>query len=552
MMEDDAHRELARLARSILDGAHEMQHEWDWLSKRILPRNKDALARVKQPTSSWKREHCVVACESLHTLVGAFMSHVTPSGQRWFEFEAHDKSAGKFEVWYRHATDVVLKELAGSNFYSCVQEVHMDRCLYGTACMLCESDQTGALRFRHIPVGSFGLAEDSNGTVDTVCRVFSYTAKQAVEAWGYEALPKEVQAAWDDLERRFKDTFEFLHLVTPRKGFTQGNGKPDGNPRMMKFASLYFYNGADFPVVAEGGYPEFPYLASRFLRWGESVWGYPPGRMCRDEIEGIIRNERLLDKLGELAVFPRLFIDAEQDGDVDFRAGGTTVIDRNVACLNLPREWGSQGRYDVGIDRLQRGEEKIRAAFFIPFLQVVSQAGRQMTATEVVARQQEQVLSISPTFAQFVADFNTMLARVFAVLYRSGRMEGSKGAKPPDVELASADGEDFSVEAPAVAYLGKIAQSVLLAQKQSLDYAVQSVAQYVQMTGDMAALDCVDMGEATKFTFKTLGAPSDVFRSEEQVQAIRTQRDQAAMAEAALTQAQGQNQAAQAASRLRG
>lgn len=549
-MVNTQHQELARLARSILDDASEMSAEWEWLAKRIMPRNRDALLRLSTPIADWKREHCETACEALLMLVGAFMSHVTPSGQRWFEFESRNKTAGKYEAWYRNATEVVLQSLAASNFYSAVQETHLDRCLYGTGCMLCEVDKLGELRFTHIPVGTFGLSENTQGNVDTVCRTFSYTARQAVDAWGYDAMPGTIQSAWDDIERRYKEKFEFMHLVTPRKSFTRGNGKPDGDPLRMKYASIYFYNGGGYPIVAESGYPEFPYLASRFLRWGESVWGYPPARKCRDEIEGVIRTERLLDRLGELAAFPRLFIDAEQDGDVDFRAGGTTVIDRTIAGMNLPREWGSQGRYDIGLDRLQRGEDKIRSAFFIPFLQVVSQIDRQMTATEVIARQQEQVLAISPTFAQFVADFNTMLARVFAVLYRSGRMETSKGAKPPDVQRPTADGEDFDIEVPSVAYLGKIAQSVLLTQKQSLDYAIQSVAQYVQMTGDTSALDYVDMGSATKFTFKSMGAPSEVFRSDDEVAQIRAQREQAALAQAALVSAQGQNQAAQAAATI--
>ena len=47
--------------------------------------------------------------------------------------------------------------------------------------------------FRHIPVGSFGVAENADGVIDTVCRSFRFTAHQAVEQWGYGALPPEVQ-----------------------------------------------------------------------------------------------------------------------------------------------------------------------------------------------------------------------------------------------------------------------------------------------------------------------------------------------------------------------
>ena len=60
--------------------------------------------------------------------------------------------------------------------------------------------------------------------------------------------------------------------------------------------------------------------------------------------------EKILYTLGQTKAYPRLFLLAEQYGEVDLRAGGRTVISPEAAELGLPREWGTQGQYDIGLD----------------------------------------------------------------------------------------------------------------------------------------------------------------------------------------------------------
>ena len=538
--------EYSRLARAVIDQKEDLMNEWEWLSKRILPRSRDVLRQLKTPARDFKRENCAKACEALHTLAGAFITHVTPSGQKWFEFE--DKSIKKsktYENWYRHATDVTLDALASSNFYPSLQETHVDRCLFGTGCMLCESKKSGGLSFKHIPIGSYGIAEDKEGNVDTVCRSFKYTAHQAVQAWGIKRLPTEVREAFNRPERRFTEEFEFLHLVMPRKGYTLGNGRADVPPRKMRFASVYLYNGGSMPIVEEGGYPEFPYLVSRFLKW-DNVWGYPAARKCLDELEAVVRMYRHLDKLAELAVYPRCFGDAEQEGDLDYRAGGETVIDRSIAGLNLPREWGINGRLDWGLEHIKELEGKIESAFFVPFLRVISSVDRQMTATEVVARQKEQVIGISATFSQFVYDFNVFLERIFAELFRQGAFNSDAATQPKDFIVEAPDGIDYSVTVPGVSYKGVISQSIEMAQRQSMDYAMQTAAQYIQFTGDPSAMDCIDISKAIKFLFKVSAAPSEVYRDKAEIEQVQTDRQQAQQQQLALMASQAANQQSQA------
>ena len=534
---------ISRMAKAVYSQQDDMRSIWDWLAQKIMPRKTDVLRQIK--SSEFMREHCATAATSLGVLVSGFMNQVMPSGQMWFKFThgGSDKSQ-KYEHWYQNATEVTYQVLASSQFYYVMHEAHTDRALFGTCCAFCEWKKGGGLTFHHVPVGTFGFSRNAAGRVDTLARKFRYTAAQAVSEWGYEKLPEQVRRAYDREQDRFTREFEFVHFVAPRESFTRGNASKDTPATELPYVSAYLYAGGKWPLIAEGGYHEFPYFVSVFLPW-EGVWGYAPGMQVMDEIASLMLSERHLDELGALAVYPRMLVDAEQEGDIDFRAGGLTVLDRNIAGMNLPREWGTQGRYDIGSERVQRADEKIKEAFFVPFLHAVSSVDRQMTATEVMARQREQVLSISATFTLFVYDFNSFMARVFAELWRNDQYETPKGTEPHDLVVVT--GKDSAeLQAPEVQYLGLIAQCVEQAQKQSLDYGLQSAAQWVQLTGDAAALDCVDTGRAVEWIFRSVGAPAKVFRTEKEVEQIRKKRMDAAALEQQMQLAQVAAQGSQA------
>ncbi len=170
-----------------------------------------------------------------------------------------------------------------------------------------------------------------------------------------------------------------------------------------------------------------------------------------------------------------------------------------------------------------------------------------MTATEVIARQREQVIGISATFSQFVYDFNVFLERIFAELFRQGAFNTTAATQPKDFIVEAPDGIDYSVTVPGVSYKGAISQSIEMAQQQSMDYAIQTAAQYVQFTGDPSAMDCVDMSKAVKFLFKVSAAPSEVYRSKEEIERLRTDREKAQQQQLTLMASQAANQQSQAA-----
>ncbi len=520
------HEEYNRLARSVLEQAESMKSDWDELERRLMPRMSDS--EMGSLRRSEKNESCSVASDCMHTLAAAHYSYITPAGMQWFKFKSADKQEDEtYKKWYGNATEVALQELSKSNFYAEVQECYLSRVLYGTALMLCESKRGGGLLFRNIPVGTFGIAENDEGIIDTVCRKFQYTAAQAVQRWGNK-VPVKVRQAYDNPSQRYneKEKFTFMHLVTPRTEYTAGNGSALTPANKRRFASVYLFEGENNPVLEEGGYDEFPYLATRFLKKPGSVWGYAPARACWSSILSLLELENNLDLLGDLTVFPRLMTLADEVGEIDYRAGGQTVVSELAASVNMPREWGTQGRMNECKERIDQKRREIESAFSIPFLQAVTSVDRTMTATEVQARQEERVLSISPTFALFTSDAEPLLYRAFSVLFRQGRFNTDKFTPPPFVVQARNGAEDFSVPVPQVHYLGRISQAIEKSQRIGIEGLLQLAAEFVHSTGDTSVLDYLNTGKMMAQAAETTGAPVGSIRSDKEVEAIRAQREQ--------------------------
>lgn len=538
-------KDYARLAEELIHAGDEMKGEWDWYAARIKPRAREALKHLETPGDARGRAISSVASEAVTILANAHMNHIVAPGIQWFRFKSPDYGAEEMNLnWYANATEVTLDALARSNVYTELHSAVIDRVLFGTGCMLVESGKGGGLRAHHIPVGTYGFSLSDEGRVDTLARSFKFTAWQAAQRFGESSLPDEVRHALERDEERATRMFEFWHLVAPRRSFHAGNMASAAED--MPFVSVYMYAAGSRPVVEESGYAEFPYFVTRFLKWGDVLWGYPPARPVIDDIISSIKQEKNLDFLSDLAAYPRIFIDASMRGEVDFRAGGITVIPREVAHLNLPREWGSQARVDFAKDRIEAAEARIRSAFYIPFLQMFSGVDREMTATEARARMAEQVVACSPTFSLFCDELSVLLERVFSVLFRQGAYNTQKGSMPQDLVVTMEDGFNTELKSPRVTFHGRINRAIDEAQRSSTDIAMDSAARYVQITGDPAALDCINPDKLMRATFEAAGAPSDIFRSAKEIKLVRDERRAAQDAAVKLQMAQAANQSAQA------
>ncbi len=487
---------------------------WEELRHYVLPSRLEHEGHV--PDSS-HRLYDTTAVEACQKLASAHMSYITPSHEMWFQWSSLDPDIGdEAESWYHQCSEIANRELAISNFYTELHECFLDRVSLGTGSLFCGPPKKGKLHFRHIPCGHFACSYQDDGMLDTYVREFSLSAKQAASMFGEKALGKKAKTLLSQPARALDSSLRFLHLVRLRSQRIRGRV----GAKNMPYESISYCLDDDC-VVEESGYNEFPYMVTRFLKWGEGAYGIAPARLVYPDIKQTQFLNRILDMLGEVAAFPRILELANQVGEVDLRAGGRTLINTESAALGFPREWATQGRYDVGMDRLKQKQESINRAFFLPMLELWQQNKQQMTAAEVYARENERVMLFSPSFTLFTTDFQPMMERIFATLFRLGRFP-----KPPSTLLKNnAKGEE-EVEMPRAVYQGRIASVMRRIQSEGMERALARLQGMVGM--DPQLVDHIDLDRSFRYAARMDGVPEEVLRPERGVTRMRRQREQAA------------------------
>lgn len=494
---------------------------WDTLRHYVLPDRQHAdsgFDTAEAPASHQLSD--TTAVEACQKLASGHMSYITPSNELWFKWSCPLPDAGdEAESWYNRCSEIAYRELAQSNFYTELHECFLDRVGLGTGSMFCGHTRSGQLLFKHIPCGDFVCAENDEGSMDTYMREFTFTPHQAAARFGTRALGPRGRAMLENARDPHAGSLRFLHVVRPRAKRSRNRD----NARNMPFESLY-YSLDDQCTIQESGYREMPYMVTRFLRWGEGVYGLAPARLVYPDIRQAQFLNRILDMLGEVAAFPRILELANQAGEVDLRAGGRTLINPESASLGFPREWATQGRYDVGMDRLRQKQESIRRAFFIPMLEIWSEQKQQMTASEIYARENERVMLFSPSFTLFASDFRPLMERVFALLFRLGRFP-----QPPQTVLHPDHRGEPGIELPQVVYQGRVAMVMRRLQSEGIARTLQRLQAMAGM--DQQLLDHVDLDRTFRMAARLDGVPEAVLRPEVSVKRMRRKREEAAAAQ---------------------
>lgn len=519
----------------------------------------EELQRLVDPRTRAKAEHAdrnvhgrqwlPLAKRCCDVLVSAHNTYITPSGTRWFALRGKKMRKRKEDSesrWYSKASDITSDELAESNYYAVMHEVYNDRCVGGTGACFIGGDEGHRLFFVHVPLGTFAIGEDAQGRVNMLVRRFRYTPAQAVEEWGYERVPKYVQDMYDNVGKRYTEEVFFVHLVRPRAGALAG--WHDVVEERREFEGVYA-DEREYVVVKEEGYYEFPFLVTRFLRGADSPYGEAPGLAVLPVMRQYMKLDGLMDVQAETAAFPRILQLAGQNKQVDVRAGGVTTVSEDAARLGFPREWATGGRYEAGLERMEKKADEIRGAYFVDMLNAISSLDKDMTAREIAARESEKVLAFSSSFTAFIYDHQVAMRRIMGILMRRGAYP--QEGMPRDLFETTADGRERVVN-PNVSYLGKIAQAIEVVMQRGTDQVVEKVLWWVQSTQDPYMLKLIQQGKLLRSWMETSGASVDILLSEVDEQVMREEAEAAAQQQQqAVEAAQQMDMAAQGAAAMK-
>jgi hypothetical protein len=491
---------LSRFDR--LQGQREnWETHWQEVADYMQPRKADVTKRRARGDKRMEQIFDSSPIQAVELLAASLHGMLTNPSTPWFTLRFKDEeieNEDEAKLWLEASTDAMYTAFNRSNFQQEIFELYHDLITFGTAAMFIEEDDDDIIKFSTRHINEVFIAENDKGRIDTIYRKFKISARAAIQKFG-EAVSADVQT------KAKKDPYEeveILHSVYPRSDFNP-NKKDKAN---MPFESVYmeYKNGNELSV---GGFREFPFVVPRYLKASNEIYGRSPAMTALPDVKMLNEMCKTTIKAAQKQVDPPLLVPDDGfllpvrtvPGGLNFYRSGTR--DR-IEPLNI----GANN--PLGLNMEQQRRDSIRAVFYVN--QLMMQDGPQMTATEVIQRNEEKMRLLGPVLGRLQSELlKPLIDRVFAVLLRNNML-------PQAPEFLS--GRDVEIE-----YVSPLAK----AQKST---ELQSIMRAVEILGSLAnvapVFDYVNFDNLVKHLADIVGVPQKILKTQSQVNAERQQSAQ--------------------------
>jgi len=516
----DSHR--SRLV-SMENRRDQKEEIWQDLADYVLPDFEDIEQTEEPGERVGQRIFDGTAPVALDIATNGTYGNVMNQGSPWFSLRAWLNDLNEIAEVRSYLQDVqeqILFALARSNFYEESLSLVRGGIGIGTSTMMSEVDEAkDIIVFEHIHPAQAFIAENKNRRVDTLYRKYRAHLADIAERFGKESLSESQQRTLVDSPY---SQIEILHVIAERKDFDPF--KYDNIN--MPYASIWI-DLSEGRLLHESGFNEQPFTTWRYLKNAGDFYGRCPAELALPSIIGANRTVEDMLAVSELSAMPPMRASTNMRGKVKMTSRGLNYMTAEdfLEPINLGQNYG------VGVDREERQQEAIRAAFNVDFFLLLSSADASRTAFEVAELQSERALILAPAVSRLTAEvLDSVLERVFSIEERAGRMP----IPPPILEDLGPDGQID------IQYLGP------LAQIQARLFENRGIIGGMGFVGEIAAafpgaVDNVDDDELIRAAMRSFNFPQKTIRSQDDVAALRVarQQDQADAAQLAKAESLG-------------
>ena len=508
---------MARFDR-LKTGRQNWETHWQEVADYMQPRKADV---TRTRSRGDKRTELIFdssPIQAVELLAASLHGMLTNPSTPWFSLRYKDEgldSDDEAKLWLEGVTDTMYTAFNRSNFQQEIFELYHDLITFGTAAMFIEEDQDDLLKFSTRHINEIYITENDKGRIDTVYRKFKITLRAAFQQFG-ENLSEEAR---NKVEKDPFDEIDILHAVYPRQDFDPT--KKD--KKNMEFESTYveYKNGNELSV---GGFMEFPFVVPRYLKASHEIYGRSPAMTALPDVKMLNEMSKTTIKAAQKQVDPPLLVPDDGfllpvrtvPGGLNFYRSGTR--DR-IEPLNI----GANN--PLGLNMEEQRRTAIRNVFYVD--QLLLHQGPQMTATEVIQRNEEKMRLLGPVLGRLQSELlKPMIDRCFAILLRNNQFA-------PAPEFLS--GQDIEIE-----YVSPLAK----AQKGT---ELSSITRAIEILGSLAnvapVFDYINFDSLVKHIADLVGVPQKVLKLQSQVNA---EREQAAQQQEQMAQMQQLQQVAKA------
>ncbi len=410
------------------------------------------------------------------TLMSGMHAGLTSPARPWMRLTTPDPSLAEFgpvKNWLHTVTQRMLAVFSKSNLYNALPDVYRDLGVFATAAMSVLKDDEDLIRCFVYPIGSYAIAVNERGIVDTFVREFEMGTSQLVDKFGRNDPDDQSKIDWNVFTEPVKRNWELGNWAAPVNVVWVVMPNPDHRPGALaakhkKFISVYYERGQNTDqLLRESGFDEFPILVPRWDVNSEDSYGTgSPGMDALSDIKQLQTQQRKKGQAIEKQINPPV------QGPPSLRSQKTSLLPGHITYVNV-RE-GQKGLSPVHevrasvaemVEDIRETQFRIRRAWYEDlFLMLASQrAGQPVTAREIDERHEEKLLALGPVLERTNDELlDPLVDRTFALMFRAGLIP------PPPPEL---EGVDLKVE-----YVSLLAQAQKLVTIISIDRFVTSAA----------------------------------------------------------------------------
>ena len=510
----------------LMEKRSNWESHWQEVSDYMLPRK----AEITKERARGDKRHTLIfdatAIHALELLAASLHGMLTSSANKWFSLRFKENELNgvdEAKEWLEDATSRMYDVIAKSNFQQEIFECYHDLIAFGTACLMIEEDQDDVLNFSARHIKEIYIQENKKGYVDTIYRRFKMPSQAAADKFGVENISKDL------LNKARKDPFQdvqLVHVVKPRLDFDPK--KED--KKNMPFSSIYFEYESGH-IISTGGFKESPYVIPRYLKASTETYGRSPGMNCLPDVKVLNRMVENSLKAAAKQIDPPLLIPDD---------GMLAPIRMSPGSINYYRS-GSRDRIEplninannaTTLNSENQRRDAIVKMFHVD--QLVISENRNMTATEVLQRQEEKMRILGPVLGRLQSELlSPLIIRIFNIMLRNGLFQPA-----PDV---------LSQQELNIEYVSPMA---LAQRSQELQSIMRGLEIFGSLGQTMPVMDYIDENGFIKQIIDILGLPAKMIKSDQQVQQIREERAAAQQQQMEMQQQLAESQMAKNAAPL--
>ena len=497
MAQTDLAKNLLKRYDRLKSQRQNWESHWQEVADYMQPRKADV---TKTRSRGDKRTELIFdssPLQSVELLAASLHGMLTNPSTPWFSLRFKEEDM-EFEdeakEWLESATETMYSAFNKSNFQQEIFELYHDLITFGTAAMFVEEDDEDILKFSTRHINEIFIAENDKGRIDTVFRKFKLSARAAIQKFGDVSTNIATVAKKDPYEE-----VEMLHAVYPRSDF---NPKKQ-DKQNMPFESVYIEAGTG-EELSVSGFREFPFVVPRYLKASHEIYGRSPAMTALPDVKMLNEMSKTTIKSAQKQVDPPLLVPDDGfilpvrtvPGGLNFyRAGTRDRIEPLNIGANTP----------LGLNMEEQRRNSIRNAFYVN--QLMMQTGPQMTATEVIQRNEEKMRLLGPVLGRLQSELlKPLIDRAFALILR-------KNLFKPAPEFLS--GKDIEIE-----YVSPLAK----AQKSS---ELQSIMRAIEIMGSLSNIapvfDHINMDKLVRHLADIVGVPQKILKPQSELNAERQQ-----------------------------